>query len=130
MAKIILSATMVRYPLGGMNHWILAWLVGLKRLGHDVFLVERSGWQDACYDVARRIMTGDCSYGVGVVNNLLARYGLDDKWCYVDENNKHYGLTENQLSRVFSTADAYIDLEWGEWEDETRNVPLRIFFDG
>ena len=36
MARIVVGATMIRYPLGGMNLWILAWLVGFQRLGHDV----------------------------------------------------------------------------------------------
>jgi hypothetical protein len=130
MAKIILSATMVRYPLGGMNQWILAWLVGLTRLGHEVTLVERSSWPDACYDVARGIMTDDCAYGVRVVQGLLSRYGLEGNWCYVDEQRVYHGLGRRQVAERFASADVFLDLEWGEWTEESRDVPLRIFYDG
>ena len=130
MAKIILSATMIRNPLGGMNQWILAWLVGLKRLGHDVYLVENFGWKDACYDVSKGIMTGDCSYGVRVVKALLARYGLENNWCYIDENQAHHGMSKAALAKLFESADVFIDLEWGEWQEESAKIPVRIFFDG
>jgi hypothetical protein len=121
---------MIRYPLGGMNQWILAWLVGLKALGHDVYLVEHSGWKNACYDVSRGIMTGDCSYGIGVVSKLLARYGLERNWCYVDEDHAHHGLTSTRLRELFASADVFIDLEWGEWVEPSQQIPVRIFYDG
>ena len=130
MARIILSATMIRYPLGGMNQWILAWLVGLKSLGHEVYLVEQSGWRNACYDVSKGIMTADCSYGIGVVSRLLARYGLERNWCYVDEEQTHHGLTSTQLRELFASADVFIDLEWGEWVEASEPIPVRIFYDG
>jgi hypothetical protein len=130
MAKIILSATMIRYPLGGMNQWILAWLVGLKRLRHEVYLIEHFGWQDACYDVSKGIMTGDCSYGVRVVKTLLERYDLENNWCFIDENQVHHGMSKTALAKLFESADVFIDLEWGEWQKESAKIPVRIFFDG
>ena len=50
MARIILSGTMIREPRGGSNLWYLAWLVGFKMNGHEVYFVEKSEWPDDCYD--------------------------------------------------------------------------------
>ncbi|HEY2017229.1 MAG TPA: hypothetical protein VGH38_27175, partial [Bryobacteraceae bacterium] len=73
MARIVFFAYMVRYPLGGVLSVTRQWLVGLQRLGHDVYLLEKSGWPLSCYDPETDSMTDDCSYGAGAVNALLAR---------------------------------------------------------
>ena len=59
MATIVVSTYMVRYPVGGSLSWALQWLVGLDRLGHEVYAVERSGYPDACFDPARGVMGDD-----------------------------------------------------------------------
>jgi hypothetical protein len=41
---------MVRYPMGGNLSWALQWLVGFQRLGHEVYLVEKAHFPDACWD--------------------------------------------------------------------------------
>jgi hypothetical protein len=130
MARIIVGATMVRYPLGGMNQWVLTWLVGFKRLGHDVYLIEKSGWPNSCYDVSRRTMSDDCSYGVGVVSALLRRFGLEDEWCFVDAAGQYHGLSQDKLSDLFKSADLFVDLEGVEWIEEAATIPLRVFIDG
>ena len=33
-------------------------------------------------------MSDDCAYGVGAVNGLLARFGLQDQWCFVDAQGR------------------------------------------
>lgn len=130
MARIVLGSTMVRYPLGGMNQWIIGWLIGLKQLGHEVYFVEKSGWPNSCYDVSKKVMTDNCSYGVSVVNTLLARYDLQDKWCFVDNAGRYHGLTQENIEAVFKSADLFLDLEWDEWLVEAANAGMRVFVDG
>ena len=131
MARIVLGSTMVRYPLGGMNQWVLGWLIGFQQLGHDVYFVEKSGsWPNSCYDLSKRVMTDDCSYGVSVVNALLARFDLQDKWCFVDSEGRYHGLTRERVEAVFKSADLFVDLEWNEWLDEATNAGLCVFVDG
>ena len=79
MARIILSGTMIREPRGGSNLWYLAWLVGFKMNGHEVYFVERSEWPNDCYDIPNRTMTSDCSYGVGVVRTVAGKIWLAGK---------------------------------------------------
>jgi hypothetical protein len=130
MARIIVSATMVRYPLGGMNLWALTWLRGFHQLGHEVYLVEKSGWPLSCYDLAKRVMTDDCSYGVATVKALLERFGLGERWCFVDATGQYHGLSRTRIAEVFKSTDLFIDLEWDEWLAEAANVSLRVFVDG
>jgi len=55
MARIILGSYMVRYPLGGVLSSSLQWLVGFQRLGHDIYVVEKSGWPNSCFNPAKNV---------------------------------------------------------------------------
>ncbi len=130
MARIILGSYMVRYPLGGMLSWPLQWLVGLARLGHDVFFVEKSGYADSCYDPVQDVMSDDCAYGVATVNALLARFDLHDKWCFADAAGRYHGLSRQRIADVFNSADLFIDMgTHGSWLDEARRSGLRVLID-
>ena len=84
MAKIILASWMVRYPLGGNLSWGLQQLLGYKELGHEIYLVEKYGYYNSCFNPVKKDISNDCSYGVKIVSDLLEKYGLKDKWCFVE----------------------------------------------
>lgn len=130
MARILINASMIRFPMGGMNQWILTWMVSFQRLGHEVFLVEASEWENACFDVSRGIMADDCTYGISVVQPLLDRYGLGENWSYIDNAGNYHGLSRTRVDDLFRTADAFIDFEWGAFFDRAAEIPVRIFLDG
>lgn len=131
MARIILGSYMVRYPLGGNLSWALQYLLGLKELGHDVFFVEKYAYPNSCYDPSRQIMSDDCTYGLKVVSELLARFGLEDKWCFVERGEIYHGLSKQAIKEVFRTADVYIDSgAHGSWTEESAGAALQVFIDG
>ena len=130
MARIIVSGTMVREPRGGSNLWYLAWLVGFKMNGHEVYFVEKSEWPDDCYDIPNRAMTSDCSYGYGVVKKLLEKYDLHNHLCFVDHYGVYHGLSKSAVHELFRTADLYVDLEWAQWKEESTYCKMRVFVDG
>jgi hypothetical protein len=131
MARVLLGTYMVRFPLGGMLSWPLQWMLGCRRLGHDVHLVERASYPAACYDPIANRMSDDCSHGMAVVADLLARHGLVGRWCYVDAANRHYGMSPTQVRRLFSSADVFVDLgTQGAWLEEAQDAGLRVLVDG
>lgn len=131
MARIVVGSYMVRYPLGGMLSWVLQYLVGFQRLGHDVFFVEKSGYTDSCYDPAKNCISNDCSYGVAAVQALLKRFGMQDQWCFVDAQEHYYGLTRDRITAVFKSADLFLDMgTHGAWLPEAAATRLRVLADG
>lgn len=121
---------MFRYPLGGMLSWPLQYLTALKQLGHDVYVVEKYVYPDSCYDPVKHVVSDDCSYGIKVVSALLAQYGLENKWCFVENGNVYYGLSERQVNEVFRRADLYVENgAHGAWEEESTLAAKRIFID-
>jgi hypothetical protein len=127
MARIILGSYMVRYPLGGNLLWALQWLLGLKILGHDVYFVEKAGYQNACFDPVQGAMTDDCTYGVNTVIKLLKYYDLDKKFCFVDINETYFGIERVEIEKLFSSADLFIDMgTHGTWLSEASFSGMRV----
>jgi len=131
MARIIVGSYVVRFPLGGYLSWVLQWLVGLQRLGHDVLFVEKSGWPLSCYDPIRDEMTDDCAYGLETLVSHLEPFGLSHSWCYVDAEGRYHGLSQEQVEDRFSNADLFIDMgTHGSWLAEADRTPVRVLIDG
>jgi hypothetical protein len=131
MARIVLGSYMVRYPLGGMMSWVLQWIVGFQRLGHEIYFVEKAGYPDACYDPSLDVMGDDCSYGTRVVNDLLSRFSLGDRWCFVDYAGTYHGMPREAIESVLATADVFVDMgTHGAWLPEASGASLRVLVDG
>ena len=131
MARIIVASYVVRLPLGGLQSWMLQWLVGFKRLGHDVWFVERSGWPGSCIDPTTWTSSDDCSAGVASWHALLSRFGLGDRWCYVDAAGRYHGASRAQIEDAFRTADIFVDhIRDSEWAEECQWAGHRACVDG
>ncbi len=131
MARIVLGSYMVHYPLGGMMSYVLQYLLGFQRLGHDVLFVEKAGYPNACFDPARGVMSDDCSYGVAAVGAMLAGWGLGDRWCFVDAAGRYHGLSQRQVESALRTADVFVDMgTHGAWLEEAAQSGQRVLIDG
>lgn len=131
MHRVIIGSWLVRYPLGGNLSWTLQYILGLKDLGHEVYFVEKAGYENACYDPEKKVMSNNCSYGINVVSQLFKRFGMGDNWCYVDNSGTYYGQSKQQISEVFKTADLFIDAgSHGSWAEESASVVVRVLIDG
>lgn len=131
MARIIVGSYMFRFPLGGMLSWVLQYLLGLQRLGHDVFFVEKYGYDNACFDPQQKKLSDDCSCGIRRVSALLHQYGLGEKWCFVEKGDRYYGLSRQAINDVFSGADLFIDMgTHGSWQEEAQHAARCVWIDG
>lgn len=131
LAVIILGSYMIRYPLGGMMSWVLQYLIGFQRLGHDVYFVEKSGYHNACFDPITKTMSDDCTYGIRTVNSLLKRFSLQNNWCFVDISGKYYGLSKESVEDLFEVSDLFVDMgTHGNWLVEAEDTDLRVLVDG
>jgi hypothetical protein len=126
-----MGSYMVRYPLGGMLAGVLQWLIGFLRVGHDVSVVEKSGWADSCFDPTKQVMSDDCSYGVGVAERLLTRFNLQDRWCYVDTIGRYYGMSRARTHNLLESADLFLDYgSHGAWLADATRAGYWILVDG
>jgi len=133
MARIVLNTYMVRYPMGGMLSWALQYALGVRQLGHDTYLVEKASYPNECWDPRRGEMTDDASYGWTAVTELLSRFGLEDRLCFVDYSGAYHGISKSPIEDVLRSADVFIDMSshgQGDWDQESAHAQRRILIDG
>jgi hypothetical protein len=126
--KLIVSGILFWYPLAGVTYQFLHYLLGLRRLGWDVYYIEDSGrW---LYDPRKRVVTSDATENVSQVAPALAAHGFDGKWAFrgAYPGGRCYGMEESEVLRLFREADALLNVTGAqEIRDEHRTIPRRIY---
>jgi hypothetical protein len=126
--KIIVFGILFWYPLAGVNWQFLHYLLGLRRLGYDVYYVEDSGrW---VYDARIHDMTPDASYNVASVAQVLEAHGFAGRWAFRANypGGECYGMTEEQVLRLYREADAFLNVTAAqELREEHMAIPRRIY---
>jgi hypothetical protein len=125
--RILVHHLAGQYPLGGIGWQAIHHMVGLARLGHDVYYVEDSAAPP--YDPARKSVVEDCTYGVEFLGRTMEQFGLGGRWAYKDQtHNRCYGLEREQVARLYRDADALINLCGAtELREEHMACPVRIY---
>lgn len=118
-----------RYPLGGIGWQALHYMIGLSRLGHDVYYVEDSGAPP--YDPRVKSVVEDSSYARAFLADVMGRFGLSDRWCYVDSvTGVHHGLSRGRLARLYRETDAIFNVCGAtRLREEHMYCPVRVYLE-
>lgn len=126
--KIIVFGILFWYPLAGVTFQFLHYLLGLRRLGYDVYYVEDSGrW---IYDPHLNDLSPDATRNVETIAPILERHGLGERWVFrgAYEGGCCYGMSESALRDLYKSADAFLNVTGAqELRDEHLRVPRRIY---
>lgn len=127
--NIILAGIMGRYPYGGVAWCSLMYLLGLKRLGHQVWYLEDTG--ECNFDPVANTVATDPIYAVNFINESLKPYEFGDRWCYIDYKGNYHGKTREGWRSICADADLFLDLSGGcwFWRDEYAAIPFSAFID-
>ena len=126
-SRILVLHLAGQYPLGGIGWQAIHYLVGLARLGHDVYYVEDSA--SPPYDPRVKSVVEDCSYGVEFLGRTMDRFGLGDRWAYRDiVHERCYGLPRERVDRLYREADALVNVcGASQLREEHLRCPIRIY---
>ena len=111
--KIVVLGMMARLPVAGVIWQTLHYLVGLRRLGYDVYYVEAHG----C--TPRDFMAHEDDDGWGKAAEFIAgvmrRFDFGQRWAYQARyaGDQCYGLSESQLTGLYQSAALLINLHGG-----------------
>jgi hypothetical protein len=108
--RIVVLGRMCEEPVAGVVWQVLHYLIGLERLGFEVYYVEwRGNWLPHPNDSAI-----DAGWPRVMVGNVLRQYGFGGRWiCRADfiEPGRTFGdLPVNELPRLYREAEAVINL--------------------
>jgi hypothetical protein len=95
--------------MAGVAWQAVHYLIGFQRLGWDVYYVEDSGASP--YDPEAGSLTGECSYAVRYLGDLMQRVGFGDRWAYLDMlHGETHGLSRPALDDLYRGATAIVNL--------------------
>lgn len=127
--NIVFAGIIGRHPYGGVAWCSLNYLLGLRRLGHQVWYLEDTG--ECNYDPAENTLNTDPRYALDFIQGCLAPYGFGDRWCYIDYRGGYHGKTREAWRRICADADLFLNLSGGcwFWRDEYLEIPHSAFID-
>ena len=108
--RLVVLGMMGRCPFGGQTWLYLNWLLGLRKLGHEVWYIEDDTvWP---YDPERDSITDDCSYAVRHIAGCMERIGLPHHWGFraAYRGGECCGVTSRQLDELYRTCDALLNV--------------------
>lgn len=116
-------------PLAGIAWQAMHYLVGLERLGWDVWYVEDGGANP--YDPRVASVMMGCGYNVAYLRRAMESCGFGGRWAYWDAiNDEWHGLSRERVRRLYDEADALINLCGAtKLRDEHLGCPVRIMVD-
>jgi hypothetical protein len=130
MARIIVTGYMIRYPVAG-NVWaFFSYILGLKRLGHEVFYLEESGWTNSVYDPRKQEWQDDPKVGIDVVKALMVEHKIEIPLYYINrDSGQVWGGTWKQIKQALNETDLLLNIGGVSWLPEYRLARRRAFVD-
>ncbi len=119
--KIIVLGFMGACPIAGVIWQHLHYIIGLQRLGYEVFYVEDTF--NIPYDPAAINTSLDFSYAAQTLKKLAADYGFQDHWAYcaryeLDSPLSHEevaGMSPTALLQLYKEADCALNICGSHW---------------
>jgi hypothetical protein len=107
---VIVTGLIARFPVGGNTWSYLQYVIGLKRLGFDVYYLEDSV-DLLCYNPEANMTDTDCSYCVNYLDTVMKdrRVNMEDNWAY-RVGNECYGMSERELVRLCKETEVLINV--------------------
>ena len=98
-------------PIAGVIWQHIHYIVGLQRLGHEVFYVEdtsRFPYNPSTFDIS-----DDFSYATQTLGTLAKEHGFEGKWAYCARYRNPYqmaGMERTELLQLYRECDAALNI--------------------
>jgi hypothetical protein len=111
MATFVVSGALANKYLNGGEAWVrLSWVLGLKKLGHEVFFVEQINRQN-CVDSAGAVTSFDKCVNLAYFKKITEQFDLADSSALIYENGEQiHGASYGQLLEQASAAELLVNI--------------------
>jgi GT2 family glycosyltransferase len=111
--KIVLLGMMSKMPVAGVVWQTVHYLVGLRRLGCEVYYVEAHARTPSMFMTSER--DDGSARAARFIAGVMNRFDLDGAWAFqaLHDDGRCYGLSESRLQDLYRSADLIINLHGG-----------------
>jgi len=109
--RILVMGFMANIPIAGVVWQHIHYIVGLQRLGHEVYYIEDSS--SLPYDPTLHAVDNDYSYALNTLGRLASQFGFEGRWAFCPRylpEDQCFGLTRSRLLELYRTADAILNI--------------------
>lgn len=108
--RIIVTGLVGLYPVGGVAWDYFQYVLGLAKLGHEVYYYEDT-WSWPYHPVEKR-NTDEGTYSAKYIQSFFEQYApnLSDRWHYFHLHETSYGLSRTAFDEVSRTADVFLNI--------------------
>ncbi len=109
--RIVVMGFMAGCPIAGVIWQHVHYLVGLQRLGHEVYYIEDS--ERLPYNPARQEVNTDYSYAAAKLQELASQFGFEGRWGFCARylpDQPCAGLDRPKIRELYRSADAILNV--------------------
>jgi hypothetical protein len=126
MTRVIVAGAIANKPYNGGEAWVrLSWVLGLRRLGLDVWLVEQIA-PEICRDRAGHPTSLERSANLSWFELVVKRFGLEDRAALIRrDGSSAYGPESEELLGVAADADLLVNISGNLSAEPLLRLPKR-----
>ena len=111
--RAVVTGMIATYPVGGVAWDYGQYLLGLERLGFEVYYLEDTGWQT--YDPIKGEYGEDCSYGIHFLKESLTKLSpnLKERWHFRSMDGTTHGIEKHKFDKIVAEADLFLNISGG-----------------
>lgn len=108
--RIVVLGIVTRFPVAGVIWQTVHYLVGLERLGYDVYYVEAHALSPSM--LLRSSEDEPSLRAAAFLDDLMRRFGLAERWAYhpVNDAGRCFGMSREALARLYDSAALILNL--------------------
>ncbi len=128
--RVAIAAALAQRPQAGGHTWFgLQYLLGFRRLGWDVMLIDRLD-AEMCRSRSGAPCAPEDSANLAYLAEEMERFGLADCWTVLLPNGAAAGLPRAEVERRLASSDLLLNvMGYLDDEDLLAAAPLRVFLD-
>jgi glycosyltransferase involved in cell wall biosynthesis/lipopolysaccharide biosynthesis glycosyltransferase len=110
---VVVLGLMTTMPVAGIVWLTIPYLVGLRRLGYDVYYVEAHARTPSM--LMRAPDDDGAALAADFIDRVMRRFGFGQSWAYhaLHADGRVYGLSEPALQKLYRSADLLFNLHGG-----------------
>jgi len=127
--KIIVLGFMGGMPIAGVIWQHIHYIVGLQRLGHEVYYIEDT--LNYPYDPVAFNISDDCSYAAQTLGRLAKEHEFEGRWAYCarfKDPMESVGMSLSQIKTLYKEADCALNICGShDMNDDLRTIRNLIY---